>query len=169
MGHGPYRWRMSSAALPGPVKTALVWIGKIPFLSVILLAILLQIMRENYPFSHLPMYSGLTKDVDYYFITDAKGEPMPQGIYFGFSTSKTKKMFNTRLRKISKGGNTDSASEAQIAEAGKETLEYMMAHIREDRRAQVEKSGIQLHRVTVAREGEHLEKHPSIVAEIPPK
>ena len=160
---------MSSAALPGPVKTALEWIGKIPFLSVILLAILLQIMRENYPFSHLPMYSGLTEDVDYYFVTDSKGKPLPHGHYFGFSTSKTKKMFNTRLRKISKGGNTDSATPAQIEEAGKETLAYLMAHINEDRRAQVEKSGLQLQRVTVARKGEHLVKTPSVVAEIPPK
>lgn len=144
--------------------------GKVPFLGVLVLALFLQVMKENYPFSHYPMYSGLTDNVEYYYLTNAKGEPVPQGIYFGLSTSWTKKMLNTRLNKITGGRNIDSASPAEISEAGRQTLQYLVEHrLKEDRRAQVARDGLQLHQVYVERKGDKLLTTPSFIAELPPQ
>jgi hypothetical protein len=72
-------------------------ITKIPFLSVIVLALIMQATKEFYPFSNYPMYSDLPPSVEYYYLTTGKGEPLPQVRFFGFSTSWTKKMLNSRL------------------------------------------------------------------------
>jgi hypothetical protein len=72
-------------------------ITKIPFLSVIVLALIMQATKEFYPFSNYPMSSDLPPSVEYYYLTTGKGEPLPQVRFFGFSTSRTKKMLNSRL------------------------------------------------------------------------
>lgn len=160
---------MDFPAIRNHVQKWVVAAGKLPFLGVVALAVLLQIAKENYPFSHYPMYSRLTDNVEYYYLTNAKGEPIPQGIYFGSSTSKTKKMLNTRLGKITGGRNIDNATLAEVSEAGRQTLQYLMDHIHEDRRAQVTREGLQLHQVYVERRGNKLVTTPLFIAEIPPQ
>ncbi len=101
---------MSSAASADQIRNWFRMIAKIPFLAVIVLALVMQATKEFYPFSHYPMYSDLTPSVEYYYLTTARGEPLPQVRYFGFSTSWTKKMLNSRLRKITGGRNIDRAT-----------------------------------------------------------
>jgi len=53
---------------------------------------------EHYPFSHFPMYGNPNpKPVDYYFLTDAAGEPLPVAKLVGDTAPKLKKQINTAL------------------------------------------------------------------------
>ncbi|HEY5707414.1 MAG TPA: hypothetical protein VIS96_17785 [Terrimicrobiaceae bacterium] len=142
-------------------------ITKIPFLGVIILALIMQVTKEFYPFSHYPMYSDLPPSVEYYYLTTGKGEPIPQVRFFGFSTSWTKKMLNSRLKKIAGGRSIDDATPAQIKEAGQETLQYLMDHCKAHKKAQLLAEGLQLHCVFVERSGNRLLRKPSVVAELP--
>jgi hypothetical protein len=158
---------MSPPALADQIWNWCRVITKIPFLGVIILALIMQATKEYYPFSHYPMYSDLPPSVEYYYLTTSKGEPLPQVRFFGFSTSWTKKMLNSRLRKITGGRNFDDASPAEINEAGQQTLQYLMDHCKDHQRAKLVAEGLQLHCVFVERTGNRLTRRPSIVAERP--
>ena len=158
---------MSPTALAEQIRHWVRLIGKTPFLAVIVLALLMQATKEFYPFSHYPMYSDLPPSVEYYYLTTTKGEPLPQVRYFGFSTSWTKKMLNSRLKKITGGRNIDEASPAEIKEAGQQTLEYLMDHCKDHVRTALVAEGLQLHRVLVERSGNRLIRKPWVIAELP--
>jgi hypothetical protein len=72
-----------------------------------------------------------------HYLTTGKGEPLPQVRFFGFSTSWTKKMLNSRLRKITGGRNIDHATPTEIQEAGQQTLQYLLDHCKEHQRAKL--------------------------------
>lgn len=158
---------MSTPALADQIWNWCRLITKIPFLGVIILALIMQATKEYYPFSHYPMYSDLPPSVEYYYLTTGKGEPLPQVRFFGFSTSWTKKMLNSRLRKITGGRDIDDASPAEIKEAGQQTLQYLMDHCKDDHKAKLAVEGLQLHCVFVERSGNRLTRRPSVVAELP--
>ena len=145
------------------------FLGKIPFLSVVLLALFLQAAKEFYPFSHYPMFSVLTPDVEFYYLTDSQGQPVPQKTYFGFSTSWTRKMLNTRLGKLSGGDNIDNASASEINEAGRQTLDYLVEHCEEEYKNLIRTKGLQLHQIFVENKDGHLQRKKSLIAEVPPR
>lgn len=55
-------------------------------------------LEEQYPFSHFPMYGNPGKGaVDYYFLTDDAGKPLPVADLAGDTAPKLKKRLNTLL------------------------------------------------------------------------
>jgi hypothetical protein len=50
------------------------------------------ILKENYPFSHFPMYSSPTAPRAYYMVTDAEGRPLPISTITGVTPPKIGKM-----------------------------------------------------------------------------
>lgn len=160
---------MPLPATPAILRKAWSFLRQVPFLSVILLALLLQGMKEFYPFSHYPMFSVLTPDVEFYYLTDSQGKLVPQKTYFGFSTSWTRKMLNTRLAKLSGGDNIDNASPVEIREAGQQTLAYLIEHCEQEYKDQVLANGLQLHQIFVENKDGHLNRKKSLIAEIPPR
>ena len=151
------------------LRKAVSFLAKIPFLSVVLLALFLQAVKEFYPFSHYSMFSVLTPDVEFYYLTDSQGKPVPQKTYFGFSTSWTRKMLNTRLAELSGGDNIDNASRKEVTEAGRQTLDYLVEHCEEPYRQQVQTGGLQLHQIFVENKDGRLLRKKSLIAEIPPR
>ena len=141
-------------------------LANIPFLAVAALALIMQAAKEFYPFSHYPMYSDLPPSVEYYYLTTCKGELIPQVRFFGFSTSWTKKMLNSRLKTITGGRNIDGATPEEIKEAGLQTLQYLMDHCKEHHRAKLVAEGLRLHSVFVERSADRLVKRPSVIAEL---
>jgi hypothetical protein len=71
-------------------------------------AILLSLKTgEHYPFSHFPMYGNPNpKPVDYYFLTDAAGNPLPVANLTGDTAPKLKKRLNTELNEWGFANNT---------------------------------------------------------------
>jgi hypothetical protein len=55
-------------------------------------------LRENYPFSHFPMYSSFADHTYFLYLADPKGRPIAT-TRFGLSSSTLKKIFDRRWRK----------------------------------------------------------------------
>jgi hypothetical protein len=50
------------------------------------------LLKENYPFSHFPMYSSPTAPRAYYMVTDREGQPLPIATLTGVTPPKIGKM-----------------------------------------------------------------------------
>ena len=140
--------------------------ANIPFLTVIALALIMQATKEFYPFSHYPMYSDLPPSVEYYYLTTCKGEPIPQVRFFGFSTSWTKKMLNSRLKKITGGRNIDAPRLQEIKEAGQQTLQYLMDHCKDHHQGKTRCRGPSAPLRLCRAQRDRLLRRPSVVAEL---
>lgn len=57
------------------------------------------ILREQYPFSHFPMYSSFGKSTYYIYLADGAGQPLGTNPTAGMSTPTLKKVFDSELRK----------------------------------------------------------------------
>ena len=136
---------------------------------MIVLAVALQGIKEFYPFSHYPMYSVLTPTVEFYYLTNAQGKLIPQKTYFGFSTSWTRKMLNTRLAKLSGGDTSDSATEKEMSAAGQEVLTYLMEHCEAEYKQEVLSGGLQLRQTYIRNTDGRLLRREELIAEIPPQ
>ncbi len=67
---------------------------------------------EHYPFSHFPMYGNPNpKPVDYYFLTDDSGQPLPVVELTGDTAPKLKKRLNTQLNEWGFANDTRNKSE----------------------------------------------------------
>lgn len=61
---------------------------------------------EHYPFSHFPMYGNPNpQPVDYYFLTDTDGNPLPSVELTGDTAPKIKKRLNTELNEWGDANN----------------------------------------------------------------
>ena len=54
-----------------------------PLTALALFVTLSLVAKENYPFSHFPMYASPTAERSYFFIADDSGSPIPVGISRG--------------------------------------------------------------------------------------
>ena len=70
-------------------------------LSAFLVTLVLCLgLRECYPFSHFPMYSGISRTQHYFFLERAGGEPVMTRAYLGISASSMKKMYYSHLHEL---------------------------------------------------------------------
>ena len=66
---------------------------------LVVYVMLTQVLRENYPFSHYPMYSKPNSEsLDIQFITDGDGKPIPVVWHTGITPSKVSKLMGNRLK-----------------------------------------------------------------------
>lgn len=78
-----------------PERLRLLWLGA--FMVLVITASLM--IGEHYPFSNFPMYGNPSPvPVDYYFLTDATGEPLPASKLTGDTAPKIKKRLNSSLK-----------------------------------------------------------------------
>src|SRR6187549_702916 len=74
------------------------WFAVLPLLGYLMLS---QVQRENYPFSHYPMYSRPTsRPLKFQFLTDASGNPLPVGWHTGMTPSQVGKMTGERKQEL---------------------------------------------------------------------
>ena len=68
-----------------------------PFLVYLVLT---QLIRDNYPFSHYPMYSKPNSEsLSFQYLADDKGEPLPLKRLTGLTPSQLSKIHKDRMRK----------------------------------------------------------------------
>lgn len=80
------------------LSSALAWLRRSRCKCLLVMTLLCLGLRENYPFSHFPMYSSFSTRTYYLYLVDAAGQPLRTG-EFGLSTSGLKKIFD-RYRRI---------------------------------------------------------------------
>lgn len=107
------------------------------------------ILKENYPFSHFPMYSSPTAPRAYYMVTDAEGRPLPISTITGVTPPKIGKMHwrksQERESMVRRTGKHDTAGRDE--DIGREIC--TMLRQQAARRGQTLPQGIQLFRVEI--------------------
>jgi hypothetical protein len=111
------------------VAVALLFINiAIPLKFLAIVTILNLLLKENYPFSHYPMYSKFNNESRYIFITDENENPLPIKNIFRINTEFLKKVYMNEVRKIadSKGIEYWLLKPEQLKSAGIFTLDYLL-------------------------------------------
>ena len=110
------------------------WLKAIPVPAFILTTILCLALRENYPFSHFPMYSRMSGNTFYVYVTDQNDEPVPIHTLTSIRTGRLKKIYNSRLYlmrdKLEAEGKFAGFQNLTIEER-REAGEYTLSHILE--------------------------------------
>ena len=140
-----------------------VW-GKIPFKAVFLIALLLQFIGEQFPFSNFPMFASLGTRANYMFVANGNDQPIATDIVLSTGTDRIKKMYNARVRAVGKKSPTPEQEE----NAGREILESIVTRLPEKQREGVASRGLKLYWVDILRAGNRLETAPRLISEIPP-
>src|SRR5690349_5590694 len=112
---------MDLKSLPG---AALGWLRRFPCLTVMVLLGL--VLRENYPFSHFPMYSAFSRRTYFIYLSNSAGEPRKTRD-LGVSGSALKKIFDRYRRE--ELGHFATAGDQRVtlaeAAAGRDLLRYL--------------------------------------------
>ena len=137
-----------------------------PSLAVLWTFVLLNLLlRENFPFSHFPMYAGLLDFTDYVYLTDEHDQPIATR-RFGLSASTLKKLYHARIR----GGTSIAAlrklSVEELRPAGREVLQSMLARPRLRERPLTCRR-LRLHQVNLRYRGGSFDAERFLVAEVP--
>jgi len=107
------------------------------------------IVKENFPFSHFPMYSSPTARRSYYMITDAEGRPLPITTLTGVTPPKIGKIHRKKSQEresmARKSGEQDSAGQEKAI--GREICEMLRQQA--IKRGQTLPQGMQLYRVEI--------------------
>jgi hypothetical protein len=119
-----------------------------PLTTLAIFVLVSLLLKENYPFSHFPMYSSPTAPRAYYIVTDSGGQPLPISTLTGVTPPKIGKMHWRKSRQREAGpeiAGEDSPS------ADKEIGREICAMLRQQatRRGQTLPPGIQLFRVEI--------------------
>ncbi len=89
---------------PGIPSSGQSWFARLrrhPVFPLILFVLACQIIRDNYPFSHYPMYSRpSTKPLPFQYLADANGKPLPVVWHTGFTPSRVGKKFGTHKQEL---------------------------------------------------------------------
>lgn len=93
-----------------------------------------------FPFSNFPMYGGFPDRTHYVYLADAEGNPLPMHDFFGYRTTKIKRIYSNEMRDIYKslkaaGGEEDeielhTMTSEQLRPAGDATLRWLVANDR---------------------------------------
>jgi hypothetical protein len=85
---------MNLKSLPG---TALRWLRDTRCKWLLAMVLLGLVLRENYPFSHFPMFSSFGSKSYFIYLADSHGTPL-RTRQFGLSNSTLKKIFDRHRR-----------------------------------------------------------------------
>ncbi len=134
-----------------------------------------EIIRENYPFSHFPMYARPSSGtLTYCYVTDGDRNPVPLMWHTGITPARTSKMLGFRVQEVEederrrkKEDDGPPRTDAQIrAEAGAEVLKYLR-HMNSKREKRPLPEKIKLVEVTVGYGDGGFTERPEAIAESP--
>ncbi|MEI6535510.1 MAG: hypothetical protein WCN98_09240 [Verrucomicrobiaceae bacterium] len=125
-----------------------------PVFPLIIYVLLTQLVRDEYPFSHYPMYSKPNSEsVGIQFLADGNGRPLPIMFHTGLSSSQVSKLMGNREKKF-----------ATHEEAGRDVLKYIRS-VNAGRRGRELPSRIQLVETTIGFKDGVLVESRQVIAE----
>lgn len=75
---------------------------RFPLKVVLVLTVVCLAVKEEFPFSHFPMYESFSDYSFVVYVADRDGEPIPVQRLTSQKTSKLKKIFNTEQKQVRK-------------------------------------------------------------------
>ena len=131
-------------------RSALRWLAALfrhPRYQVMAVMVLAAFLLGDrlFPFSSFPMYGGFPDRTHYVYLADGEGRPLPMHDFFGYRTTKIKRIYSNEMRDIYKslkesadaGGGEDGGevelhtmTAEQLRPAGDATLRWLVANDR---------------------------------------
>jgi hypothetical protein len=107
-------------------NSAVQWLRTTRCKWLLLVTVLCLVLRENYPFSHFPMYSSFSDETYFLYLTDVAGQPIAT-TRLGLSSSTLKKIFDRQRRSNLKKYRKADSARFQLADqaAARSLLEYL--------------------------------------------
>jgi len=142
---------------------------------LVLSTVLCLMLKENFPFSHFPMYSAFGKRTHYVYLTDGKDRPVPVESITYVRTGRLKKIFNQKLAETAgeTGKKKRELTPAERSAAGEHTLRWLYEVTRPGGKVLLDELGsLRLYDVDVTIEdGERKTGVPELVGKIsvPPR
>lgn len=147
----------------------LSFLQRMPLKTCILVIALCLILKENYPFSHFPMYSSFSDQTFFVYISDANDKPIPIEVLTAIRTGRLKKVYDTQLRAVSKklGKRKRELTVEERHDIGLETLRWFFSSSRDAVKPTLKKYKlIKLYHVDLTIEDGEVKEHaPQMIAE----
>ena len=120
----------SREGLGGRVATAAKRFVLHPFGQFILFITFLYQVKENYPFTHIPMYSDPEARAPYLYLADGDGEALGVKSHGGITNPKMRKMYRKRLDEycLKHGLNHKDPPQAAIDVIGGDVIDFLRKH-----------------------------------------
>jgi hypothetical protein len=153
---------MKLKSLPG---AALAWLRATRCKWLLLLVLLGLVLRENYPFSHYPMYSSFSRRTYFLYLAAPDGTALGTR-QFGLSSSTLKKIFDHFRRKELRHFADAGEDRVPVADAaaGESLLRYLDGLTKNRPQAKRLLPGLQVEHVLVRQKGSALVLETSTVA-----
>lgn len=150
-----------------------------PLFPVLCLILLTQVVRDQYPVSHYPMYKQPTSEnLLYHFVTDAADKPLPIKWHTNVTPSQVGKKFGRHktdlvAKEEKKRGKKFDELPAELAassakSAGVETLTFLREVSLKQKGNRRLTQGLRLHEVVLAFGDDGFTERDGVVAELPP-
>jgi hypothetical protein len=155
----------SSRALRGLVLgialAGVLWTD-VPLRILLVLTLLNLLLRENFPFSHFPMYASFGDFTYYVFVADEHDEPLALRRVFGVSAPFLKKLYDGEVRAHRRAGRALSAmTPTELNRAGLVALTHLWG------RAPAGCRLLRLYQVNLRHDGRTVRETRMLVAEMP--
>ncbi|HVJ58508.1 MAG TPA: hypothetical protein VM574_11785 [Terrimicrobiaceae bacterium] len=95
--------RSTSALLRREPWPQLLW--HTPLTALVIFVLVCLIAKENFPFSHFPMYSRPGAERGYLLVTDGDGQPIPVQNLTGVTASHVGKAYRTKSKEFGRKTN----------------------------------------------------------------
>ena len=126
------------------------------------------ILREEFPFSHFPMYSSFTNKASYVYLATASGEPLPTVATAGMLTGNLKKVFETDLQKARKrAGARGKVTDQERRASGERVLAGVKAWQATQTGTAAGTPVARLYDVNILLHNHRFEKQTRLLAEVP--
>lgn len=143
---------------------------------MLLVTAICLVVKEEFPFSHFPMYESFSDYSFIVYVADRDGEPIPVQAITSQKTSKLKKIFNKEQKLVRKeleaaGVEIDGyqfMTSEQRRPAGERTLEWLYANSKLGGLEQlVEHAPLRLYYIHLRVGDDGFERESELIAEVP--
>lgn len=126
------------------------WLWRVKLGACLVVAILLVVIGDQYPFSPFPMYSKLDSSADVLYVADQEGKPLALGPLFNVGSAQAKKRFEKELLSLAKTRDYEVAKPEQVQQAATIFLQNLWKDRREHRTTKLNLTQLKAQIITIS-------------------
>ena len=158
---------MTAAAFP-PLLRARAFLRRLPCKPLLVLTVLCLTLKEQYPFSHFPMYSSFTNRTYYVYLADGADQPLPTVTTVGVSTPTLKKIYDREVRRALRDWQVrrQELTAEQKQQIGGPILERLRSSATAQQVGEAFPEVLRLYQVDIELTGGEFQKRRTLIAEV---
>ncbi|MDQ3119972.1 MAG: hypothetical protein M3Q89_10465 [Verrucomicrobiota bacterium] len=145
------------------------FLRRIPGRPLLLITAVCLLLREEFPFSHFPMYSSFGRSTYYVYLTNGADQPLPTVTTLGVSTPTLKKIYESEVRREMERiprASRKSLSLEQRRPAGERVLQRLLNSPRVQQSGNVLSAGLRLYEMRITLERREFQRRKELIAEL---